>query len=150
MPRYVDSEIERRLADALRAHLDRCEACRAEEAGLRTVMGALSAWEPTRPTRDFGALMSLIELKEAAGTKQIRVPARVMPGWAVAGLAVVSIGIGVTLGAAHPGQTVVRAVPTQEQVVSALNLDSFDDSVHASLLHGIESIDEDVRTEGQR
>ncbi|MFC1699707.1 anti-sigma factor family protein [Candidatus Omnitrophota bacterium] len=51
--RYIDDELEQRLVDALRQHLDSCPGCQAELDRLKLLKGALQQKSALRAKDDF-------------------------------------------------------------------------------------------------
>lgn len=133
IPALVDGELSPAASTALRDHIAVCEKCRALETQLLSLGSALESWRPVAPSGDYGALMALVEQRSARPAT----PIYRAPRWAVAGAAALGIVVGTTLGIQAP-QTPHPPLPTQEQAVSAMGLQSFDDSVHASLVVGMD------------
>lgn len=137
IPIYVDSRLSEVWARELQAHIDSCSQCRRESDGLRAALAALDVWEAPEPRLGFDALLARLEAPEVRRAKGSLWP---VPRWAAAGLAVASVACGVYFGAYSP-QAVRVECPSQQQVVAAMGLQSFDDVMEASLLHGVSSSD---------
>jgi len=135
--RYVDSALPESAAAELQAHLQSCEACRSEEARLRGVMDRLNEWRGVEPALGFDALMERIQHRSTAANRAAA-PAWGVPSWVVAALAAAGIAVGTSLGLVSSGSEPAQP-PTEEQVASAIGLNSFDDSIAASFVYGIET-----------
>lgn len=135
--RYVDSALPRSAAAELEAHLRLCEACRADEERARGVLRRLEDWPAVEPAMGFEALWERIESRR---TIAHRAPGqtRAAPSWAAAVLAIAGIAVGTSLGMLTPGSEPAQP-PTEQQVASAIGLNSFADSIEASFVHGMET-----------
>mgnify|MGYP005841566119 FL=1 len=135
--RYVDSALPRSTAAELEAHLRSCEACRSEEALIRSVMRRLDQWPAVEPVLGFDSLWDRVQNRPTVADP-VPGPARAAPSWAVAALAAAGIAVGTSLGMLTPGSEPAQP-PTEQQVASAIGLNSFADSIEASFLHGMET-----------
>lgn len=105
----VDGDLGEALASEVRAHLDSCAACRAEECRRRElVLEATSLPREIEPSRDLWPGIAA-RLAEPAGTRTSRPPR----GWMVAGLAAAAV-----LLVAGTALVTARIVRSRSQVVA--------------------------------
>jgi len=156
--KYVDSELDDALARGLRSHLSSCAACAGKESRVRAVLGLLNQWSAVEPEGRFEALLARVERSDErirgqadrhmpsprkwGFSRHASFPRRGfrsfgVPSWAAVALATISIGGGMVAGMSNQ-QDVPVTRPTEEQVVKAIGLKSFDDMLGASLVYGIQ------------
>ena len=134
--RYQDGELDDRRTREVREHLAVCESCRMEESALREALAVLSAWPAPEPRAGFEAVLSRIEGRAGKRGTVVQVTMLPLPGWAAAGLAILSIAGGSIL-AVLPSQPAPGARPSGQQVASAMDLHSFNDVLEASVTSGV-------------
>lgn len=135
--RYVDGGLDGPQAIDLRNHLESCSECADEERLLREMSSILAVWDDIEPKRSFSELSAKIERGASQRSKWLQLPAIPLPRWASVVLAVSSVITGITFGVlttdTSPNQT-----PTEQQVVSALDLHPHDDVVEASIVYAVQ------------
>lgn len=102
------------------------------------MLGMLGDWRPVKPERGFDDLARRLERVTSGQPVSSGAAVRRVPAWAAATVAVLGIGLGTTLGVVT-SEPPSASLPTEQQVVSAVGLHSFDDSVQASLIYGMEA-----------
>lgn len=130
MPGYVDRELAPAIDDQVRKHLSGCAACKTEEEQLQKFTKLLNAWNGVEPRLGYEALGERIARRTG------KAPTLGVPSWAAAALAVIGIAGGVTLGFKTPNMA-PRPVPTEQQVVTAIDLHTFDDVFESSIVRGL-------------
>ena len=130
--RYQDGELGEPQAREMREHLAACESCRMEESALRETLAMLSAWPAPEPKGGYEAVLSRVGDRARTRAPLVRLP---MPGWAAAGLAVLSIAGGSMLAMLPSEPPGVR--PSRQQVASAMDLHSFNDVLEASVASAV-------------
>lgn len=128
---YVDGALEASTVELLEAHLASCERCRREETRLRDLASRLAEWTAPRPVLGFDALLARMEQRASAQDRR-QYGSRTAPSWAVAALvAGIAAGTsaGLLTGGAEPGR-----VPSEQEVVGAIDLHTFGDTVETAFV----------------
>lgn len=137
LTRYLDSELGESQSAEVGAHVDACDACRAELAALRGVTDLLGEWAEVEPRLGYDALLARVD-RRATAKPRFGLPALPVPSWAAAMLAVASVAGGILLGTIGTGNTSQSPgkPPTAQQVAAAMDVQPHD-LVEASLAYSL-------------
>jgi|GEM_PF-1650043 len=136
LSKYLDSELGEDLSAEVGKHLAKCFACRAAEAKLRRALDLLREWPETEPQFGYDALLARVNQKHVARERSVPMPKLPVPRWAAAIMAATSIAVGVALGIILPESNVPTSLPSEQQVVNAMDLHPYD-VVEASLTYSL-------------
>jgi len=136
LSKYLDSELGEERHDEVREHLAKCSACRAEEAALRRALDLLQEWPETEPQLGYDALLARLDQRQVARQSSVLVSKLPVPRWAAAVMVTTSIALGVALGIILPEDNTPTSPPSEQQVVSAMDLHPYD-VIEASLTYSL-------------
>lgn len=123
-------------------HLAQCVRCRAEAEALARVDDLLDTWQQANPKLGYDALLRMLVQRPAARRQTLLHPA--LPAWATAGLVAASIAVGIAAGVSTELPK-PELVPSEQEVMAAMDLKTFGDIVEGSLTYGV---DEDAKQGG--
>lgn len=133
--READSTLGTAQSQALADHLSGCANCRAEQANIAKTLALLDGWHAPQPVRDYNYFL----MNHATAHK----PVQTLRRWAVGALAVMSIACGVALGIVT-SEPAARAIPTEQEVVNAMRLHTFEDVIELAISHTPDGRGEEV------